>query len=703
MKHLLAILSTPNTLNINSDNSIHIGGSNNIKTQSALSISSPSDLQRSVNISSFFQCLGEAYFLDSVNVNKNLNISGELNVTGNVQFNGGFGSPSSLHLNKNSNATSALDVNNFGLLTLSSLNRDFTGPHIATFTNNDDLPLLHICSWTHDDISINMDCHLDGTDFRLSHTTGCQLRKVHNQFVINYLNSTDNVITPSFSLDLLSGTILYTTPSAIFSNTDGATGSVKILASPSSSEASIAFYKSSHVRTDFPNDYWKLTLNTQNDTSDLRFMLGSKLTSMILREDLSVEFPYTGDNAVIIEGGLNVKGWLRCDGLSINSQFTTNTLHITSDTNVDAQGHAAAVVKGGCLIEKSLMVKDQIISTRMLLSAKKPRLVFNSSISSTDGSFAPVINAISDGTRVILSRTMSPMSTNVAIGVEGISSQTSMWCSIPSELEQCAFNWYAGKNTLMTLDGVGNLSLSGNGNAIVFTGLSENHGLRLGGVTIESGVCLHLGSRWCMKSLASHSDFNLIDTVKNIAVLGVSSENGTVTCVSDVNVSGVLYATGMSTLHATIAEGKVRLNKVGMSYLQQNVIIFPTASNDLTFTTGDNEPLDINGNRLAHLPERKSKTHINRNNTGTVNVWNGDALTTTFDSEGIVLRTGAFNIHKGDLCLGLGDATINGVLSATAAKFENLNIKGKDPIWKLSNRRQQHFLYPNRYRVLANL
>ncbi len=59
------------------------------------------------------------------------------------------------------------------------------GPHIQTFTNADNYPLLQIKSWQHNDITLGFDTYFDGTSYRSSNSgSNFVLGKIANSFQV---------------------------------------------------------------------------------------------------------------------------------------------------------------------------------------------------------------------------------------------------------------------------------------------------------------------------------------------------------------------------------------------------------------------------------------------------------------------------------------------------------------------------------------
>src|SRR6478609_513205 len=238
--------------------------------------------EKDVSITNDFQCLGKSRFLGDVSV------SGDFSLEGNLDLQNGKFSTSGIYVNTDTSFNAAFDLEQYGNLILMGNNTSTLGPHISTFSYSDELPLINISSWSHDDVAVNFDCFYDGVSCKPSHSTAAQLRKHRDQLQFNYYSPEIAGFISAFSIDLVTGSLLYSTPNTIFSNTDGSIGSIKILPSDSSTESSIAFYKSSILKSDLPDDFWKISLEKTLDT--LSIVHGRDSPSLVFKSDGSISF-----------------------------------------------------------------------------------------------------------------------------------------------------------------------------------------------------------------------------------------------------------------------------------------------------------------------------------------------------------------------------------------------------------------------------
>lgn len=631
----------------------------NVSKLPALSIN-----DSTVSISNDFQSLGNSRFLGDVNISGSINLEGDLNL------NQGKFSTSSMHINTDTSYITTHDLSDYGNLTLMGNTSSKTGPHITTFSYADEHPILNLCSWSHDDVSVNFDCHYDGATCTPSHPTAAQLRKHRDQLQFNYYNSAYSAFLSAFTIDLTNGTVLYSTPNTVFSNTDGTLGSVKLLPSYESNESSIAFYKSSVLQYDLPDDFWKISLDKTVDA--LSIVHGQDSTSMIFRSDGTVQF----DKQVHFKTTTSMNEELSVQkNVTVGELLKTDTFHVESDVNVSNDGSAAAVINGGVQIGKSLIVNDQIVSTRILLSAKRSRIVFNASEHAP-----PLLNENSAGTRFILSKNLTPVTTNAAIGTEG---NGSIWYSIPGNLENYAHVWYAGATKIMTLDGTGNLSLSGNGSLVSFSGLSNIHGFALSGINESDAAFIRYGKNWNL-GRTSQGDFELkkVSADSTIqSVLKVTEADLSCYMYGGLTVRGSVETSSSISCSYLNVTDKVVISRQGISHLGKQVLTFQSPSSDLSLSTQDDTPLDINGQKTISSFIRTSDTHVNRHNNGTFTIWKGHEQLLHLNEQNAHFIQGNVIVGKGNLDISAGDLNISRGKLVAESLLINKGLRiGKSPI-----------------------
>ena len=101
------------------------------------------------------------------------------------------------------------------------------------------------------------------------------------------------------------------------------------------------------------------------------------------------------------------------------------------------------------------------------------RIDWNSS-----GVAAPALNAISEGTKLVLYPEIGTSSTNYAMGIEG----STLWMSVPRNDQDRFFKWYHGATNTMTLARGGNLSVAGAVTAPLYSTFSQ--GLSANAITV---------------------------------------------------------------------------------------------------------------------------------------------------------------------------------------------------------------------------
>ncbi|RKO94435.1 hypothetical protein BDK51DRAFT_34434 [Blyttiomyces helicus] len=113
---------------------------------------------------------------------------------------------------------------------------------------------------------------------------------------------------------------------------------------------------------------------------------------------------------------------------------------------------------------------------------------------------SPALGGRSSGTKLLLHGTKLPINADVAIG---ISDETSLWYGISSASVKVSHRWFAGEENIMSLNGIGDLTLNGNNNRVLFAGLSNN------GVELQSAngnpVMLKFGDMWSLSTTPNNS------------------------------------------------------------------------------------------------------------------------------------------------------------------------------------------------------
>jgi len=598
-------------------------------------------------VSGNLQCLGGANFLGDVTIAGNLKMHGTYNIQGELR-------PHELHVNIDPSISDLpFHPKEYGQITVvGAANSAKGGPHFTTFTQADHSPLINICSYAHDDISLNIDCYYDGSFCIPSHATACQLRKFNGQFQLNYLDSVAECFKPAISIDLTDGSLLCSASNAVFANQNGTDGTVKLLPQ-SSGETSVAFYRKSVLNTALPNDFWKMSLDT--DANVFAIKLGSGTTMLSFTESGVVTVPGTFDveQNMVVRRKLNVAG-----NVVVDNVLTSCYLHVTSTDNVSNRGTAALVVDGGMQIGKSMVVNDYIVAGRLSLSSEQPRLTFTSSSSAKNqGQGPPILNGNSGGVRINLDKNISPTTTNISIGID----KGTLWCSVPSTMESCAFKWYAGTENIMSLDGIGSLIVRGKGNGVRFTGLSSA-GLQLYGADANDPTTISFSDSWKMGtnidgSFSIDVKSSTSDTSRD-NIMRISPSDGTINVIGGIHAVGSITAASFAASYVSIGNNKVRLSDFGLTVSGNAVLTFPSATSALSLGYLEGVPLDVNG--LQHGSQRSivSDTNINRNNEGAISFWNGGQIVGKVDRSGWHVNRGDLYIHDGSIEIERGDLRI---------------------------------------------
>jgi hypothetical protein len=187
---------------------------------------------------------------------------------------------------------------------------------------------------------------------------------------------------------------------------------------------------------------------------------------------------------VVMNGGLGVSKNVYIGGLTVSVNTTvsvsssTGALTVaggigigddsffggTTDSTSPMTG--AVVVTGGVGIGSSLFVGSTNVSTSSTTGGVVViggvgvggNSFFGGDVTfSNSGVGAPTFTTESNGTRVVLSSALSATKVDYAFGID----TNSLWTSVPQNNGTYAFNWYGGTTSAMTLDGAGNLTLSG--------------------------------------------------------------------------------------------------------------------------------------------------------------------------------------------------------------------------------------------------
>ncbi|KAJ3225501.1 hypothetical protein HDU81_007914 [Chytriomyces hyalinus] len=185
--------------------------------------------------------------------------------------------------------------------------------------------------------------------------------------------------------------------------------------------------------------------------------------------------PFTG--SLVTAGGIGVQKNMNVGGDSVfTGTVTVNGTSLFSNTLDSTSASTGAVVfSGGIGISQSLFVGSTIDSTSsstggivvsgglavaknsffggdLTLAGTNPLLTFNNS-----GLSAPTFSSESAGTRIILNSNLSSNSVDYSIGVNS----NAMWSAIPKNTALYSFSWYGGTTAIMSLNGLGNLTVNG--------------------------------------------------------------------------------------------------------------------------------------------------------------------------------------------------------------------------------------------------
>jgi hypothetical protein len=559
---------------------------------------------------------GVATFFRNVQCSNDVSIFGNLSLGENLDI-GGSLNPSRVNINSigidRSSATQ-----DAGQLCITGPDRSLGGPHISTFTANDEYPVINISSWSHNNAFVNFDCFNNSDTATPSSLSGtaCQLGKKDDRFFLNYYSPLASTFIPAISLDLHTGSVLFNGESASFSGSNGQNGSVNILPRTDGEESSIAFYRYPTIAksTSVP-DFYKFSHNTADNTFALSH--GMDHTILQVQPDGGIHIHNTSEDALKLSGGLNANSLSVAKGARLDGLVKATELFISSKNDVSNDGTAAAIINGGLHVGKSMIVNDQILTGRLQILAKSPRLSFTSSQMNSD---LPVQGQTVMGTRILLAPFTAPVSTNTAIGVSGDANQT-MWYSVGVAMKEYAHRFFAGSNELLSLTGTGDLTLTSAGGTVSLNGLSSS-GVTFNVLETSDPINLNLGDTWTLQKTVDDKLTFIHSGSSSLTVDGTGYI--TATSLSATNIS-------TSTLVASdsILVDVVKLSSSGILFTDYPILNLTKERASLSF------PGSLELNSSAAFGQLGSDTFINRNNSGNVLIYNDSTEILRVSSSGV--------------------------------------------------------------------
>ncbi len=347
-------------------------------------------------------------------------------------------------------AASETDVS-AAMLCLTGLNDSLSGPHITTRTFVDDVPLLQFASWKHDKIAINFDCgHSTNEVSPLTRFEGtsCRLVKENGFFSLQGSSLTDPTPINIISTDLETKVTRFSS-GVVFSDS-------ACLSPQSDGNSFLYFLKDEGLRTSFRRDGWKL--GALGDTFGLfTAHVTNEPVFLVSENDLSVQFLSTAEQSVVVAGGIQIHGNTLTSTLQVSDEVTTRTLFVESTEDALGDGSGSIVTAGGLHVARSLLVNGTITSSKILVDSDIPQVVL-ASVKRIGALPSSGSHILSEGARVVLAEAYTNETCALAIGVGP--EQRSIWYGVSEPSPDSAHNWFAGESCIMSLNGLGDLTLA---------------------------------------------------------------------------------------------------------------------------------------------------------------------------------------------------------------------------------------------------
>jgi hypothetical protein len=349
---------------------------------------------------------------------------------------------------------------------------------------------------------------------------------------------------------------------------------------------------------------------------------------------------------LFVGGNTNINGSLTVSG-NISSTAGTITFSSTTDSTNPASG--ALVISGGVGIAKALYVGSTINSTssstggvvvsgglgvaldtfmggNLALTGTNPLLTF-----AVTGQQAPTFITRSAGTLVLLKPMVSATMVDYAIG----KNTNVFWSSIPQNNSTYSYQWYGGIVSCMSLNGQGDLAVSGTTDATSSTSGSFQ---LLGGMGV--GGSLYLGSALNVNTTAyfnggitANSTYTGagVVTINNVSN-STSTSTGAIVTTGGVGIAQNVYIGGnVNTAGNNVTTGNLTVS--GTTNLNATTVSTSTGSGALVVVGG----VGIGGSlNVGGTLSVAGNTTISGNLmiTGTQTVVNTESLST---SEAVVL------------------------------------------------------------------
>lgn len=549
---------------------------------------------------------GHVQFKHNVSIFGHFNLSGDITLSGTIN-------PEKLQIGKFDNVQS---LNGIGgqLNIIGDKNTLSGGPHITTYVRGSTSPVFNIASYSHDNISLNFDSFFDGKEYIPAEVgTSCQILKSQDALQFNYFDNQRRLLDNVFYVNLNDGTINF--QKDVYFNLN------KFNLIPLHGDLKVNLFTTRNIN----QDYWQICGNqTEFSLSyeESNYINVNRTNGILLNCPVS------------INGNTIINGEFSASRLKIEENMIIKGKLIVNNSNeVDSIGQSGALyVQGGAFIKKGLHVVGRLTNAGTI-TAKKFK-----------------INNNDEESRLILktSKLMNLNDTEIRTNLDG----SLLINNIPTDEETNSFQWHAGKNMIMSLNGHGSLNVIGHGNNITFSGLGKDS-------VIFTSISDNIPISLLFKNKESIHKINVLDDSFNILkndekVLSISDN---IVNILDLQVSGSLKTTS------------IKVDKISVGGLKINKTQITTESGNTTI------PLFSFDNALKKLELRSSNdillNAINGNGTitlnGKVNICNGKMII----AEDILFNDNLL-IDKNVTCKGIittdkliteGNVYINGELS----------------------------------------
>jgi hypothetical protein len=272
--------------------------------------------------------------------------------------------------------------------------------------------------------------------------------------------------------------------------------------------------------------------------------------------------------SLTIGGTISSSGSLSVTDTTDSTSPTTGSVVISGGAGIMKALHVGSTIEstssslGGLVLQGGLGVaKNVSLGGNLLFDGVNPLQTFTNS-----GLAIPAFTTRSVGTKILLYSTLSPTSSDFAIGMNS----NELWTSLPTNTSTHSFSWYGGTVKTFSLDGLGNISSTGTaessstitGAFTLLGGVGIGKNLYVGGLlnvtstsTFNAGITAN--STYNGSGLMSLTNVTNSTTASNGALV----VSGGVGIGLDVKIGGSISVTGTSDLTGNItSDGIMNIN-----------------------------------------------------------------------------------------------------------------------------------------------